>query len=111
MTDPKGWLGRTMTARAAALALTLMATTAIAPTAATADEAEAKALLKAMTDYVAAQKAISFGYDVGLEVVTREDQKLTLAASGSVELARPTRSAPAGPAVLPTSIPYSTARR
>jgi len=78
-----------MTARAAALALTLMATTAIAPTAATAGEAEAKALLKAMTDYVAAQQVISFGYDVSLEVVTRDDQKLTLAASGNVELARP----------------------
>jgi hypothetical protein len=55
----------------------------------TPGEAEAKTLLKAMTDYVAAQKAISFAYDVSLEVVTTDDQKLTLAASGSVELARP----------------------
>ena len=55
----------------------------------TAVEAGAKALLKAMTDYVAAQKAISFDYDVSLEVVTKDDQKLTLAASGNVELARP----------------------
>ena len=55
----------------------------------TAVEAGAKALLKAMTEYVAAQKAISFDYDVSLEVVTRDDQKLTLAASGNVELARP----------------------
>jgi len=56
---------------------------------ATAGTAEAKALLKAMTDYVAAQKAISFDYDVSLEVVTKDNQKLTLAASGNVELARP----------------------
>ena len=55
----------------------------------TAVEAGAKAMLKAMTEYVAAQKAISFDYDVSLEVVTRDDQKLTLAASGNVELARP----------------------
>ena len=55
----------------------------------TAVEAGAKAMLKAMTDYVAAQKAISFDYDVSLEVVTSDDQKLTLAASGNVELARP----------------------
>ena len=55
----------------------------------TAVEAGAKALLKAMTEYVAAQKAISFDYDVSLEVVTKDDQKLTLAASGNVELARP----------------------
>jgi Predicted periplasmic protein len=64
-----------------------------------------------MTEYVAAQKAISFDYDVSLEVVTRDDQKLTLAASGNVELARPDKSAPAGPAGLPISRPYSTARR
>ena len=55
----------------------------------TAVEAGAKAMLKAMTEYVAAQKAISFDYDVNLEVVTKDDQKLTLAASGNVELARP----------------------
>jgi hypothetical protein len=89
MADPEGRLGRTMTAQAAALAFVLVATTAITPTAATAGEAEARALLKAMTEYVAAQKAISFDYDVSLEVVTKDDQKLTLAASGNVELARP----------------------
>ena len=55
----------------------------------TPGEAEAKKLLKAMTDYVAAQTAISFDYDVSLEVVTTDDQRLTLAASGNVELARP----------------------
>ena len=55
----------------------------------TPGEAEAKKLLKAMTDYVAAQQAISFDYDVSLEVITKDDQKLTLAASGNVELARP----------------------
>ena len=52
-------------------------------------DAGAKALLKAMTEYVAAQNAISFDYDVSLEVVTKDAQKLTLAASGNVELARP----------------------
>ena len=55
----------------------------------TADETAAKALLKAMTEYVAAQKAISFDYDASLDVITKDDQKLTLAASGNVELARP----------------------
>ena len=55
----------------------------------TTGEAGPKAMVKAMTDYVAAQKAISFDYDVSLEVVTSDDQKLTLAASGNVELARP----------------------
>ena len=89
MSDPEGVFSRTMTARAATLALALVATTAITPTTAAAGEAEAKALLKAMTEYVVAQKAISFDYDVSLEVVTKDDQKLTLAASGNLELARP----------------------
>ena len=54
-----------------------------------ADEADAKRLLKAMSDYMAAQKAISFEYDAILEVVTNDDQKLALASSGSVTLKRP----------------------
>lgn len=47
--------------------------------------------MKAMTDYVAAQQIIAFDYDTTLEVVTREKQKLALAASGTVSLARPDR--------------------
>jgi len=45
-------------------------------------EAEAKKLLKAMSDYLAGQKAISFAYDTNLEVVTKEHQKLLFASSG-----------------------------
>jgi hypothetical protein len=56
---------------------------------ASADEAFAKNRLKAMSDYLASQKAISFGYDATLEVVTKDDQKLGLAASGIVTLKRP----------------------
>ncbi len=51
--------------------------------------AEAKGLLKAMSDYLAAQKAISFAYDSDLEVVTKDRQKLLLASSGKVDLGRP----------------------
>ncbi|WP_455273464.1 DUF2092 domain-containing protein [Rhizobium herbae] len=53
------------------------------------DSAEAKKLLKAMTDYLAAQKALSFAYDANLQVVTNTDQKLGLASSGTVILSRP----------------------
>lgn len=53
------------------------------------DSAEAKKLLKAMSDYLAAQKAISFGYDANLQVVTNTGQKLGLASSGTVTLSRP----------------------
>ena len=56
---------------------------------AVAGEAEAMALLKGMTSYVSAQKALSFRYDSDLEIVTVDKQRLTLASSGSVSLARP----------------------
>ncbi|MGF6177710.1 DUF2092 domain-containing protein [Ensifer sp. 4252] len=71
---------------AAKLALTLGL---LAPPEAMAVEAEAKSLLKAMSDYLASQKAISFTYDSNLEVVTGEHQKLLLASSGKIELGRP----------------------
>ncbi|MFL6724748.1 MAG: DUF2092 domain-containing protein, partial [Sphingomicrobium sp.] len=49
----------------------------------------AKARLKAMSDYLAAQKAISLSYDSVFEVVTTEHQKLQLATSGTIALNRP----------------------
>jgi hypothetical protein len=54
-----------------------------------ADEADARRLLKAMSDYMAAQKSISFGFDATLEVVTTDEQKLALASSGTLTLRRP----------------------
>jgi len=54
-----------------------------------ADEAQAKSLLKAMSDYLGAQKAISFDYDVSLELVSTQQQKIALASSGALTLNRP----------------------
>jgi hypothetical protein len=73
--------------RAAARAMLLCAT--LVQTAAHADEADAKRLLKAMSDYLGAQKAIAFEFDSNLDVVTTDQQKITLAASGSMLLNRP----------------------
>ena len=42
-----------------------------------------------MSDYLAAQKAISLGYDSIFEVVSKDHQKLQLATSGTVDLSRP----------------------
>jgi hypothetical protein len=42
------------------------------PSGARADEADARKLLKAMSDYMAAQKAISLQYDTILEIVTQD---------------------------------------
>ncbi len=71
---------------AAALFLTVGLGT---PLGARADDADAKKLLKAMSDYVAAQKAISFDFDATLEVITKDTQKLALASSGTVIVNRP----------------------
>ena len=59
------------------------------PWEARADEFAAKALVKAMSDYMAAQQAISFSFDTDLEIVTKDKQKLALASSGTVTLKRP----------------------
>ena len=69
----------------AALALTIGLST---PTA-QADEAYAKTLIKKMSDYMSAQKNISFNYDTILEVVTKDKQRLALAGSGTVAITRP----------------------
>jgi hypothetical protein len=54
-----------------------------------ADEADAKRILKTMSDYMAAQKSLSFGYDAILEIVTHDEQNLELVSSGTVTLNRP----------------------
>jgi len=72
----------------AVFALTATAGTAHL-TAAHADEANAKSLLKAMSGYLAGQKAISFDYDTTLEIVSTQQQKIGLASSGTVTLDRP----------------------
>lgn len=42
-----------------------------------------------MSAYLAAQPTLSFDFDSSLEIVTTDDQKLAIASSGSVALARP----------------------
>jgi hypothetical protein len=59
------------------------------PSPAAADEADARALLQAMADYLAAQERFSFSYDNSFEVVTAEQQKLQVAASGTLVMERP----------------------
>ena len=64
---------------------------AVLTTPAAADEATARQLVKAMSDYVAAQTAIAFDYTSTLDVVTTDGLTISLASSGSVALARPDR--------------------
>ena len=62
---------------------------AAAPVSTAPDAPYAKSRLKEMSDYMAAQKTVSFDYDAMLEVVTAENQKLALAASGTIMMSRP----------------------
>jgi hypothetical protein len=73
---------------ASAATLLLIAAMGMPPSA-KADEAAPKNLVKAMSDYMVAQTAISFSYDSNLEIVTKDGQKLALASSGAVVLNRP----------------------
>jgi hypothetical protein len=74
---------------ASSFAIPIIMVGMVATSAARADEAQARGLVKAMSDYLAAQKDISLEYDSLLEVATTEDQKLGLASSGTITLARP----------------------
>ena len=87
---------------AVALAVVVTAGTANMPVG-HADEANAKSLLKAMSDYLAAQKAVSFDYDSNLEIVSTQQQKIALASSGSLTLNRPDRLHATRTAGLPMS--------
>jgi hypothetical protein len=77
------WTQRSSTAIALVAAVLATATTA------SATEEQAKELFKAMSDYLAAQSAISFDFDTSTEVVTSEGQKLAIANSGTTAFERP----------------------
>ena len=64
---PKAARSSAATLCAAALALMVVSVT---PFEARAGEVDPKSLLKALSDYLATQQSISFGYDTNFEVVT-----------------------------------------
>ena len=66
----------------------MLAMMAVAPNA-SADVAQAKSLFKTMSDYLSKQAKMSFDLDTSLEVVTHDQQKLSLTSSGSLTMVRP----------------------
>jgi hypothetical protein len=54
-----------------------------------AQDGDADKLLKAMSDYVASQKAVSVTFDSDIEVITSNLQKIQFTSSGQVQLSRP----------------------
>jgi hypothetical protein len=61
----------------------------VASTAQSSRADDAAKLLKAMTDYTAAQKSISATFDSDIEVVTPELEKIQFTSSGKLQLTRP----------------------
>jgi hypothetical protein len=56
---------------------------------AAAEDNEAKAVFKAMSDFLVAQPSISVSYDATLEIVTADLMKVGFASSGSLTASRP----------------------
>ncbi len=83
-TSPSATRGIGRLIAAAGVAATMILTT---PAAQAQDGA--RKILKAMSDYVAAQKVISLTYDSDIEVLTVELQKLQFTSSGQLLLSRP----------------------
>lgn len=77
---------RAMRAAAASLAA-LIGVAIVSPVG--AEEADAKAIFKTMSDFLVGQKAMSFDYDATLEIVTAEMQKVGFASSGALTASRP----------------------
>jgi hypothetical protein len=66
-----------------------MAVVAYAVTPASAEQSEARAVFKAMSDFLTAQQSVSVGYDATLEIVTADMMKVGFASSGSLSFNRP----------------------
>jgi hypothetical protein len=54
-----------------------------------AEDDDAKAILKAMSDYVASQPKISLTFDTDIEVITPDLEKIQFTNSGRLSLSRP----------------------
>ena len=76
-------------AKMSAIVLAVAAAGVVSMSTARADEAQARSLLKALSDYLGAQKTISFEYDTNLDIVNTQQQKIGLASSGTLTLERP----------------------
>jgi hypothetical protein len=76
-------------ALAGVAAVAAIAASGLAAGPAQADDADIRALVKSMSDFLVSQKSISFDMESNLEVVTTDGQRLAIASSGAVEMSRP----------------------
>lgn len=78
-------------ARLAGVGLILAAALVGAPLVAQAQASDAKALLKAMSDYVGSQQTIELTFDSDIEVITPALEKIQFTNSGEILLSRPNK--------------------
>jgi hypothetical protein len=71
------------------LAAAMLISASLCSTPAAALDEGAGKILKAMSDYLAGQKAISLTFDSDIEVLTENFQKIQFTSSGQVQLSRP----------------------
>jgi len=71
------------------MAWVLVATLAAAPAVSLAQEGDAKAILKAMSDYVGSQETIELTFDSAIEIITPQLEKIQFTNSGGALLRRP----------------------
>ena len=72
------------------IGLMLTVSVLIAPQAQAQDDGAGK-ILKAMSDYMAAQKSVSLTFDSDIEVMTSDLQKIQFTSSGQLQLVRPNK--------------------
>jgi hypothetical protein len=77
--------GPSLRTSVAAVSLAILAAATVGP--ARADDAAS--LLKAMSDYTAAQESITATFDSDVEVVTSDSQKIQFSSSGDLKMMRP----------------------
>jgi len=75
----------------AMLASVLLGTLTVAPAGAQPQGSDAKAILKAMSDYVSSRKTIELTFDSDIEVITPQLEKIQFTNSGEMLLSRPDR--------------------
>ena len=73
----------------AALAVAMAAALTPVRAGAQAPAGDAKSILKAMSDYLAAQKTIELAFDSDIEIITPQLEKIQFTSSGEVLLSRP----------------------
>ena len=75
--------------RYAGVALFVVAVLALTPAMVLAQEGDANAVLKAMSDYVGSQQAIELTFDSDIEIITPQLEKIQFTNSGGALLRRP----------------------